>query len=66
LESLAIEDVGIFCSHLAYFTAVGNILGTLGIVCGNLVFFSCFGMFYLEKSGNPESGDDSSTKILSN
>jgi hypothetical protein len=26
---------------------------TFGIFCGNLVYFSRFGILYLEKSGNP-------------
>jgi hypothetical protein len=32
------------------------ILCTFGIVCGNLVYFSRFGMLYKEKSGNPDPG----------
>jgi hypothetical protein len=31
----------------------GHILWPFGIFCGNLVYFSPFGMLYLEKSSNP-------------
>jgi hypothetical protein len=47
------EDVGIFYGHLVHFTAFCYILCTFGIVRGNLVFFSRFGILYKEKSGNP-------------
>jgi hypothetical protein len=46
------EDVDIFYGHLVSFTAIGYILWTFGIFCGNLVYFSRFGMLYHEKSGN--------------
>jgi hypothetical protein len=48
------EDVGIFYGHLVYFRSFCYILGTFGIVRGNLVYFSRFGIFYREKSGNPD------------
>jgi hypothetical protein len=38
--------------HLVYFTAIRNILRPFGIFCGNLVFFSHFGILDQEKSGN--------------
>jgi hypothetical protein len=41
LEDFGMENVGI------------HILQPFGIVCGHLVYFSRFGMFYQEKSGNP-------------
>jgi hypothetical protein len=47
------EDVSIFYGHLVYFTVFCYILWTFGIVLGNLVYFSCFGILYQEKSGNP-------------
>jgi hypothetical protein len=47
------EDVGIFHGLLAYFTAIWYILWTLGIFCGNLEYFSRFGIMHQEKSGNP-------------
>jgi hypothetical protein len=60
LEGLAIEDIGTFQGHLAYFTAIGYILLPLGIFCTHLVYFMViwyifphFGMLYQEKSGNP-------------
>jgi hypothetical protein len=53
LEGLAIEDVGVFYGHLAYFTAIWYILWPFGIFYGHLVYFSRFGMLYKEKSGNP-------------
>jgi hypothetical protein len=53
LEGLAVEDVGIFYGHLVHFTVFWYILLTFGIVCGNLVYFSRFGILYQEKSGNP-------------
>jgi hypothetical protein len=40
------EDVGIFYGHFILFIAIG-------IFCGNLVYFSRFGMLFQEKSGNP-------------
>jgi hypothetical protein len=36
------EDVGIFCGHLVYFTAIRYILRPLGIFYGHLVYFSLF------------------------
>jgi hypothetical protein len=47
------EDVGIFYVLLVHFTVFSYILWTSGIVRGNLVFFSRFGILYEEKSGNP-------------
>jgi hypothetical protein len=47
------EDVGIFYEHLVHFTAFWYILWTFGILCGNLVYLSLFGILYQEKSGNP-------------
>jgi hypothetical protein len=48
------EDDGIFYGHLVYFTVFCYILRTFGIVRGNLVYFSRFGILYEEKSGNPD------------
>jgi hypothetical protein len=36
------ENTGIFYEHLAYFTAIGNILWSFGIFCGHLIYFSPF------------------------
>jgi hypothetical protein len=47
------EDVGVFYGHLVQFTVICYILWTFGIVSGNLVYFSRFGIFYQEKSGSP-------------
>jgi hypothetical protein len=47
------EDDVIFYGHLVNFTVFCDILWTCGIVCGNLVYFSRFGILYQEKSGNP-------------
>jgi hypothetical protein len=52
LEGPAMEDIGIFYGHLVYFATIWYILWTFGKVCGCLVYFSCFGMLYQEKSGN--------------
>jgi hypothetical protein len=52
-EGLALEDVGVFYGHVVHFTVFCYILRTFGIVCGNLVRFSRFGISYQEKSGNP-------------
>jgi hypothetical protein len=49
------EDVGICYGHLVHFTVICYILWTFGIVRGNLVYFSRFGIMYQEKSGNPGS-----------
>jgi hypothetical protein len=54
LESLAIEDVGIFYGHLVHFKVFCYILWTFGIVRGSLAYFSRFGILYEEKSGNPD------------
>jgi hypothetical protein len=58
LEGLAMEHVGIFYGHLVHFTVFCYILWTFGIVCGNLFYFSRFGILYQEKSGNPVSYDN--------
>jgi hypothetical protein len=58
LERLAMEDIGIFYGHLVHFTAFCYILWTFGIVRGNLVYFSRFGILYQEKSGNPGQKED--------
>jgi hypothetical protein len=47
------EDVGIFYGRLVHFTVFCYMLWTFGIVRGNLVYFSRFGILYKEKSGNP-------------
>jgi hypothetical protein len=44
LEGLEKEKVCIFYDHLEYFTAIWYHLWLLGIVCGQLVYFSHFGM----------------------
>jgi hypothetical protein len=49
------EDVGIFYGHLVHFMVFCYILWTLGIVRGNLVYFSRLGILYQEKSGNTVS-----------
>jgi hypothetical protein len=51
-EGLAMKDAGIFYGHLVHFFFC-YILWTFGIVRGNLVYFSRFGILYQEKSGNP-------------
>jgi hypothetical protein len=48
------EDDGMFYRHLVHFTVFCFILWTFGTVCGYLVYFSRFGIFYQEKSGNPD------------
>jgi hypothetical protein len=51
LECLAMEDVAVFrliYRSLVYFVAIWNILRVFGI------YFSVFGMFCPEKSGNPD------------
>jgi hypothetical protein len=47
------ENLGIFYDHLVYFTAIGNILWSFGISCGNLVYFSPFGHFGPRKIWQP-------------
>jgi hypothetical protein len=47
------KDVGIFYGHLVLFTVFSYILWTFGIVRGNLVYYSRFGILNREKSGNP-------------
>jgi hypothetical protein len=49
------ENVGIFYDHLQYFTAIWYILLPIGTVCGNLVYFSRFGMFGRRKIWQPWS-----------
>jgi hypothetical protein len=44
LEGLAMEDVGIFYGHLVHFTVSCYIFWTFGIVRGDLVYFSRFGI----------------------
>jgi hypothetical protein len=43
----------LFYGSLVYFVANWDILWPIGIFYGYLVNFSCFGMLYHEKSGNP-------------
>jgi hypothetical protein len=45
LDGLAMENLVIFCDHLVYFTAIGNILWLFGIFGGTLVYFSPFWYF---------------------
>jgi hypothetical protein len=45
LESLAMENLGIFYDHLVYFTAIINVLWPFGLFCGYLVYFSPFWYF---------------------
>jgi hypothetical protein len=47
------EDVGIFYGHLVHFMVFCYILWTFGMIRGNLVYFSRFGILYQETSGNP-------------
>jgi hypothetical protein len=42
LEGLGIENEGIFCGHLEYFTTISYVLLTFGIFCGHLVNFPPF------------------------
>jgi hypothetical protein len=41
-------DVGIFYSQFVFFAAKWYILWPFGIFCGNMVYFSRFGMLYRE------------------
>jgi hypothetical protein len=50
LECLGIENVGILFGH---FTVTWYILLPIGIICGNLVYFSHFGILYQDKTGSP-------------
>jgi hypothetical protein len=49
LEGLAIKDAATFHGHLVF----GIVCGPFGIFHEYLVYFSRFGMFYQEISGNP-------------
>jgi hypothetical protein len=44
---------GEFFGHLVCFLVIWYILWSFGILCGHLVQFPHFGMFYVQKSGNP-------------
>jgi phosphotransferase system glucose/maltose/N-acetylglucosamine-specific IIC component len=44
------KNLGIFCDHLVYFTAIGNILWPFGIFCDNLVYFFPFLVFWTKKN----------------
>jgi hypothetical protein len=46
-------NVGIFYDHLEYFMAIWYNLWLFGIVCGNLLYFSRFGMFGPRKIWQP-------------
>jgi hypothetical protein len=52
LECLGMENVEIHYGHLEYFTDIWYILWPFEIFCGHFVYFSPFGMFYQDKSGN--------------
>jgi hypothetical protein len=43
---------GLFYGHLVYFVVVWSTLWSFGLFCGRLEYFSCFGIFHEEKSGN--------------
>jgi hypothetical protein len=62
LEGLAMENVGIFYVHLVCFTAIGNILWSLGIFCGHLVYFSPF--WYVVRNLNLATLPDGATGLL--
>jgi hypothetical protein len=51
---IAMEDVGIFYGHLVYFTAIWYMLLPFVYFVVFWYIFPRFGMFYQEKSGNPE------------
>jgi hypothetical protein len=55
------EVIGIFYGDLFHFTVFCYNLWTFGIVHGNLVYFSRFGILYQEKSGNPATHPDKRT-----
>jgi hypothetical protein len=46
------ENTGIFCGHLEYFTVLWYILWTFGNVVVIWYIFPRFGILYKEKSGN--------------
>jgi hypothetical protein len=69
-RGLAIEDIGIFYSHLVYFTVIWSILRSFGLFYGHLVYFTAiwsilwlfsifFPFWYVvpKKSGNPGQGE---------
>jgi hypothetical protein len=43
-------NVGIFYDHLKYFMAIWYNSWPFGIVCGHLLYFSQFGMFFTKKN----------------
>jgi hypothetical protein len=47
---------------LAYVMAIWSILRPFSVYCGHLVYFSCFGMLYQEKCGNPAPKGDIHTR----
>jgi hypothetical protein len=55
------EDVDIFYGHLVHFAVFCYILWTFGIVRGNLVYFSRFGILY-QKIWQPCSGSPAKVK----
>jgi hypothetical protein len=55
MDGLAIDEVGMICGHLVYFTAIWYILWSFSIFYGFGYIFYPFGMLYQEKSGNPVS-----------
>jgi hypothetical protein len=50
-----VENVVIFYDHLEYFAAIWQHVWPFGIVCGQLVYFSRFGMFGPRKIWQPWS-----------
>jgi hypothetical protein len=53
LEGLGMDNVGILFGRLEYMISIWCILWQFCAFCGYFVYFSRFGMFYQEKSGNP-------------
>jgi hypothetical protein len=50
LEGLGMENIFIFYDHLEYFIAIWSNLCQFGVVCGHLVYFSHFGIFWTKKN----------------
>jgi hypothetical protein len=48
-KGLGMENVDTFFGHSEHRMAIRYILGPCGKFCGNLIYFSCFGLYVVQR-----------------